>query len=73
VGAHGIPDHDRLPGTDNSGWPWQEWETNPRKAYAKLWDSIHGTGAWEENPRVWTLTFSVHHQNVDDLLKATAA
>ncbi len=32
---YGIPDRDGLPGTDNTGWPWFEWEVDPRKALGK--------------------------------------
>lgn len=28
-----------------------------QKAYSNLWDSIHGEGAWDENPYVWVLDF----------------
>jgi hypothetical protein len=56
----GIPDRDGLPGTDNDGWPWQEWERDPRKAFAKLWDKINGKRApWSESPWVWVVSFRV--------------
>ena len=42
-------------------------------AYADLWDSINGRGAWDKNPWVWCLTFAVHSRNVDDLLRERAA
>ena len=54
---YGIPDRDGLPGTDNDGWPWVEWDTNPVSAYKKLWESINGKGSWEENPWVWVIEF----------------
>lgn len=56
---YGIPDRDGLPGTDNDGWPWSEWETDPRKAFCKLWNSINaerGYG-WDANPWVWVIEF----------------
>ena len=28
-----------------------------RKSFKKLWDSIHGKGAWEANPPVWVISF----------------
>lgn len=28
-------------------------------AYAKLWEEIHGAGAWAKNPVVWVLEFKV--------------
>jgi hypothetical protein len=29
-----------------------------QKDFRKLWNDIHGTGAWEENPHVWVVEFS---------------
>lgn len=54
---HGIPDRDGLPGTDDDGWPWHEWEVDPRAAYRKLWESINGAESWVSNPWVWVLGF----------------
>jgi hypothetical protein len=70
---YGIPDNDGLPVTDDSGWPWAEWSADPRQAYRRLWNSLHGPGAWEDNPEVIALTFRVHHCNVDDLIKQRTA
>ncbi len=42
-------------------------------AYADLWDSINGPGAWEANTWVWALSFVVHRRNVDVLLREQAA
>jgi hypothetical protein len=54
----GVADRDGLPGTDNTGWPWSEWDVSARKAYARLWDSINGARApWSANPWVWAVTF----------------
>ena len=36
---YGLPDLDGLP--FGAGWPWEEWETDPIVAFAKLWDSIN--------------------------------
>lgn len=34
------------------------WETDPRKAFARIWDVINGTKApWESNPWVWVIEF----------------
>lgn len=41
---------------------------NPVTPYAKLWDYINGPGAWDANPWVVALTFTVHRQNVDAFL-----
>jgi hypothetical protein len=54
----GVPDRDGLPGTDNEGWPWAEWEVDPRAAFRKLWDSINADRmSWASNPWVWCVSF----------------
>lgn len=46
---YGLADRDGLPGTDNTGWPWDEWSTDPRVALEKmLWQKyrrMYGTSA----------------------------
>lgn len=37
----------------------------PRDCFAALWNDLHGTGAWTENPKVIALTFRVHRCNID--------
>lgn len=55
---YGLPDRDGWPGTDDHGWPWHEWEVDPRRAFAKLWDQINIDRApWSASPWVWCLTF----------------
>lgn len=54
---YGIPDSDGLPGTDDHGWPWQEWDVDPRMAYFKLWNKLNGEGAAQLNPWVWAVSF----------------
>lgn len=54
---YGIPDRDGYPGDDDDGWHWHEWEADPRKAYAKLWNTINGPVAWDLNPWVWAVSF----------------
>lgn len=41
-----------------------------RLSYISLWNSLHGEGAWNDNPPIIALTFEVHHCNVDLLLAA---
>jgi hypothetical protein len=55
----GIPDRDGLPGTDNTGWPWSDWDVDARKAFARLWDQVYGKTehAWANSPWVWAVSF----------------
>ena len=65
----GIPDRDGVPGTDDLGWPWADWETSPRAAYRRLWDGLNakrGFG-WDTNPWVAALSFNVMKANIDAL------
>jgi hypothetical protein len=55
----GIPDRDGLPGTDNTGWPWADWDVDPRRAFERLWRSINGDASWDANPWVWVVGFSI--------------
>lgn len=43
-----------------------------RDSYRALWESLHGADSWAANPWVWTLTFEVTQQNVDEVLRAAA-
>lgn len=56
----GIPDADGLPGNDNDGQHWCEWETSPREAFRKLWDTINAARGhgWASNPWVWRIEFA---------------
>lgn len=36
-----------------------------RKAFQDLWNSLHGPDAWDANPWVVALTFTVRHGNID--------
>lgn len=38
----------------------------PRAAYALLWDSLHGHGAWDANPWAAAYTFTVQRGNIDN-------
>lgn len=54
---YGIPDIDGLPGIDDIGWPWDEWEVDPIKAFQKLWNKINGADTW--NSWVWVNSFEI--------------
>jgi hypothetical protein len=54
---YGLADTDGLPGNDNFGWFWDEWCTDAREAYFKLWDTLHGPGHAATTPLVWRYEF----------------
>ena len=39
-------------------------------AYKELWEHINGPGAWDANPEVVALTFTVHNTNIDHMDQA---
>ena len=44
------------------------WQIRPGPAFAKLWDTLHGSKpgeAWEDNPQVVAIEYSVHRGNID--------
>lgn len=43
----------------------ESWNGDPRLAFAALWNSLHGPGAWDANPWVCALTFTVDRRNID--------
>ena len=53
---YGIADWEGKPDVK---FPWQEWDKEPRAAFAKLWDSINAKRgySWALNPWVWKITF----------------
>ncbi len=59
---YGIPDIDGLPGTDDDGWPWTDWRTDPCAAYFHLWNQLNGKNAHLQNPRVWVYTLGAPKQ-----------
>jgi hypothetical protein len=64
---YGIPDRDGLPGNDNDGWHWQDWEVNPIDAFKTLWE--RGSGKkhpWASNDWVWAITFNPVQEEVSD-------
>ncbi len=59
---YGIPDKDGLPGNDDHGWHWHDWEVDPRHAYERLWGKINGADSWALNPWVWAVTYEIKQQ-----------
>lgn len=47
------------------GAPELDWRIYPDAAYRALWDHINGPGAWEANPWVVAVTFTVARHNID--------
>ena len=41
-----------------------------RYAFANFWNTIYGRDAWESNPWVSAVTFTVHHCNIDQMARA---
>lgn len=37
----------------------------PRREFSELWNRLHGAGAWEVNPHVVALSFTVEQRNID--------
>lgn len=40
--------------------------TTARAAFAILWNSLHGPDAWDANPWVVAVSFTVQHRNIDN-------
>jgi hypothetical protein len=68
----------RAEGAINEGW--DEWREDvrciapsesviedERHVFARLWNSLHGPGAWDANPWCVALTFDVHRGNIDQM------
>lgn len=43
-----------------------------RSSFRSLWNSLHGADAWDANPEVVAISFTVEKRNVDQVLKGTA-
>ena len=50
--------------TDPSGIGWRGWDC-ACDWYADLWNSLHGTDAWDTNPWVAAYSFTVQRGNID--------
>ena len=55
---------------------WEDWRdyggpSSYRLPFRSLWNSIHGHDAWDHNPWVAALTFTVHRCNIDKMEEGT--
>jgi hypothetical protein len=44
--------------------------SSPVASFESLWASLHGDGAWNQNPEVVALSFTVHATNIDRMKEA---
>ena len=42
------------------------WWLHPRGSFGSLWNSLHGPDAWDANPWVAAISFTVREGNIDD-------
>ncbi|HEY8343343.1 MAG TPA: hypothetical protein VIK75_10195 [Calditerricola sp.] len=61
LGWHSQEDHEHI------GWK------SPAIAFRDLWNRLHGPDAWDANPWVVAISFTVHKANVDALIERRAA
>jgi hypothetical protein len=54
---YGIPDWDERPTGRDIGWPWEDWSSDPKKAFRTLWERENGTSSWDKNPYVFVIEF----------------
>ncbi|CAH2606482.1 Phage-related protein (plasmid) [Rhodovastum atsumiense] len=70
--AEGIEPERYCPVSDSAGLHacGSAEPTDPVAEYRDLWDRLHGAGAWDSNPEVAALTFTVERQNIDARIAA---
>ena len=58
---YGIPDRDGLPGTNDFGWAWADWQKTAKEAFAVFWNATHKKpeDKFEASPFVWCVSFEV--------------
>lgn len=45
------------------------WVETARASFIRLWNSLHGPGAWDANPWVAAISFDVRRGNIDEVPK----
>jgi hypothetical protein len=58
---YGISDRDGLPGNDDFGWHWKDWEVDHLRAFAKLWNSKYKKEElkFNKSPYVWDIDYKI--------------
>jgi len=67
IGRDLIPDGLIPGGNTGFGFPGYSGFATAKSAYAALWDSINGPGAWDANPWVVAISFEVKRGNINVL------
>lgn len=70
---YGIPDRDGLPGNDDDGWHWKDWNADPRVAFHRLWDSINPDHQVADNGWTWAVGFNVRKTNINHIVNRLQA
>lgn len=76
VTAEGIETRQFGATTEHEGFrtwrhPDGRFTPHARAAFRQLWDSLHGPGAWDANPEVVALSFTVAQHNIDHPPRST--
>jgi hypothetical protein len=51
---YGMADRDGLPGTDNTGWAWEDWKVDYKEAFKVWWYKRHPDKEW-----AWRVTSGI--------------
>jgi hypothetical protein len=62
-----VPGHGFITEADLRADPGYSNFLAPRMGFEAIWASIHGPDAWDANPWVAALTFTVHRCNIDQM------
>lgn len=54
-------------GRDKAERDRDQWGGNPQFCYKLIWNNLHGADAWDANPWVVAISFTVHRGNIDQM------